>query len=148
MLCDYSVIIVDEAHERTIHTDVLLGLLKAVQRRRKDMLAKENAISEVNGSNQYQKQGVSDFKLIVMSATLDAKGFSDYFGNAKAVYIQGRQHPVDILYTYQPEPDYIDAVLITVFQVRQLGTKSKYILTLFYGVSRLNFARTDTLGRG
>jgi ATP-dependent RNA helicase DHX8/PRP22 len=52
-----------------------------------------------------------------MSASLDAKCFSDYFGGAKAVHIQGRQYPVDILYTYQPEPDYLDATLATIFQV-------------------------------
>jgi ATP-dependent RNA helicase DHX8/PRP22 len=52
-----------------------------------------------------------------MSASLDAKCFSDYFGGAKAVHIQGRQYPVDILYTYQPESDYLDATLVTIFQV-------------------------------
>lgn len=52
-----------------------------------------------------------------MSASLDAKCFSDYFGGAKAVHIQGRQYPVDTLYTYQPESDYLDATLVTIFQV-------------------------------
>jgi ATP-dependent RNA helicase DHX8/PRP22 len=52
-----------------------------------------------------------------MSASLDAKCFSDYFGGAKAVHIQGRQYPVDILYTYQPESDYMDATFVTIFQV-------------------------------
>ncbi|KAG1334416.1 putative pre-mRNA-splicing factor ATP-dependent RNA helicase DEAH10-like [Cocos nucifera] len=59
----------------------------------------------------------TSLKLIIMSASLDAGGFSEYFGGAKAVHIQGRQHPVDMLYPYQPEPDYIDATLITIFQV-------------------------------
>ncbi|CAI0390746.1 unnamed protein product [Linum tenue] len=92
-LSRYSVVIVDEAHERTVHTDVLLGLLKNVQKARLKS------------------------KLIIMSASLDARVFSEYFGGARAVHIQGRQHPVDILYTLYPEKDYVDAALVTIFQI-------------------------------
>ncbi|WCJ29615.1 ATP-dependent RNA helicase putative [Euphorbia peplus] len=52
-----------------------------------------------------------------MSASLDARVFSDYFGGAKAVHVEGRQHQVDILYTLYGEPDYLDAALITIFQI-------------------------------
>ncbi|XP_030956935.1 pre-mRNA-splicing factor ATP-dependent RNA helicase DEAH10-like isoform X2 [Quercus lobata] len=52
-----------------------------------------------------------------MSASLDARGFSEYFGGAKAVHIQGQQFPVDIFYTHYAEPDYLDAALITIFQI-------------------------------
>ncbi|KAG0469554.1 hypothetical protein HPP92_016254 [Vanilla planifolia] len=48
---------------------------------------------------------------------LDAKVFLSSLVVQKAVHVQGRQHPVDILYTYNPEPDYIDATLITIFQI-------------------------------
>ena len=92
-LLAYSVIMLDEAHERTINTDVLFGLLKkAVQRR-------------------------PDLKLIVTSATLDAVKFSSYFHEAPIFTIPGLAYPVETLYTKNPEPDYLDAALISVLQI-------------------------------
>lgn len=83
----------DEAHERTIHTDVLFGLLKQAVLKR------------------------AELKLIVTSATLDAVKFSQYFFKAPIFTIPGRTFPVEVLYTKEPETDYLDASLITVMQI-------------------------------
>ncbi|VDO70559.1 unnamed protein product [Heligmosomoides polygyrus] len=92
-LSAYSLIMLDEAHERTINTDVLFGLLKAASKKRKDL------------------------KLIITSATLDAVKFSEYFYEAPIFTIPGRTFPVEILYTREPETDYLDAAHITVMQI-------------------------------
>ncbi|KAI1817616.1 P-loop containing nucleoside triphosphate hydrolase protein [Poronia punctata] len=89
----YSCIILDEAHERTLATDILMALLKGVTRRR------------------------ADLKLIVMSATLDAEKFQKYFFEAPLLVVPGRTHPVEIFYTPEPEKDYVEGAIRTVLQI-------------------------------
>ncbi|WOG85065.1 hypothetical protein DCAR_0104252 [Daucus carota subsp. sativus] len=99
-LSSYSVVMVDEAHERTLSTDILFGLVKDIARSRPDL------------------------KLLISSATLDAKKFSDYFDCAPIFNIPGRRFPVEINYTRAPEADYLDAAIVTALQIhvtRPLG---------------------------
>ncbi|GAY64794.1 pre-mRNA-splicing factor ATP-dependent RNA helicase DEAH1 [Citrus sinensis] len=89
----YSVLIVDEAQERTLSTDNLFGLLKDLINYRPDL------------------------KLLISSATLDAEKFSDYFGSAPIFKIPGRRYPVELFYTKAPEVDYIEAAIVTALQI-------------------------------
>ncbi|TPX11418.1 uncharacterized protein E0L32_007837 [Thyridium curvatum] len=80
----YSCVIMDEAHERALNTDVLMGLFKKILQRRRDL------------------------KLIVTSATMNSKRFSDFFGGAPEFIIPGRTFPVDVMFHRSPVEDYVD----------------------------------------
>ncbi|XP_038640239.1 ATP-dependent RNA helicase DHX33 isoform X1 [Scyliorhinus canicula] len=114
LLRRYTVVILDEAHERTVHTDVLFGIVKAAQRKRKEL-------------------NTLPLKVIVMSATMDVDLFSRYFNGAPVLYLEGRQHSIQIFYTKKSQSDYLHASLVSVFQIHQEAPPSHSILVFLTG---------------
>lgn len=92
-LDQYSCIIMDEAHERALNTDVLMGLIKKVLTRRRDL------------------------KLIVTSATMNSDRFARFYGGAPEFFIPGRTFPVDIQYSKSPCEDYVDSAVRQVLAI-------------------------------
>ncbi|CAM9421792.1 unnamed protein product [Chrysoparadoxa australica] len=106
VLSKYSVIVLDEAHERTLATDVLMGLLKTILVKRPDL------------------------KVVVMSATLDAEKFQAYFEGAPLLKVPGRMFKVDLFYTPEPERDYVEAAVRTVVQIHRCEAPGDILLFL------------------
>ncbi|XP_013145649.1 PREDICTED: probable ATP-dependent RNA helicase DHX35 isoform X2 [Papilio polytes] len=106
LLMQYTCIVLDEVHERTQMTDVLMGLLKKIAKKRKNL------------------------KLVISSATMDAEFLRDFFNltNKKEVdrkstsvimSMQGRTHPIDVFYVEEPVADYVKATVDTVIKIHE-----------------------------
>jgi len=105
-LKSYSVIMIDEAHERTLHTDIILALIKDIGKYRKDL------------------------KILISSATMDAQMFSEYFNNCPIFKIPGRTFEVETMYSKAPEADYIEASVNTVLQIHMTYPKGDILVFL------------------
>ncbi|KAK4458748.1 P-loop containing nucleoside triphosphate hydrolase protein [Cladorrhinum samala] len=121
LLSRYSVIMVDEAHERSISSDILLGLLKKIRKKRPDL------------------------RIIISSATLQAEAFRNFFAEidegassksnaslhvASIINLEGRTYPIDILYLESPAEDYLEKAISTVFDIHTHEPKGDILVFL------------------
>eukprot|EP00112_Aurelia_sp_Birch-Aquarium-sp1_P003315 Seg1370.10_Seg1370.9 transcript_id=Seg1370.10_Seg1370.9/GoldUCD/mRNA.D3Y31 product="putative ATP-dependent RNA helicase DHX35" protein_id=Seg1370.10_Seg1370.9/GoldUCD/D3Y31 len=105
LLSKYSLVMMDEAHERTLHTDIIAGLLKKILKKRQDL------------------------RLIVSSATLNAEEFHNFYNmnntndtsqdTSVIMSVEGRMYPVDICYIQSPVPNYLKSTVETVMSIHK-----------------------------
>lgn len=98
-LNQYSCLIIDEAHERSLNNDFILGYLKQLLPRRRDL------------------------KLIITSATIDVERFSKHFNNAPIIEVSGRTYPVEVRYrpVVEDDQDQLQGILNAVDELQAEG---------------------------
>ncbi|ETN40477.1 uncharacterized protein HMPREF1541_04754 [Cyphellophora europaea CBS 101466] len=132
LLSRYSVIMVDEAHERSLSSDILLGLLKKIKKRRPEL------------------------RVIISSATLDAERVAAFFqdndddadstdnnatiSQCRIISIEGRTHPVDIMYSNVAAENYVDTAVETAFHIHSQEPLSGDILMFLTGREEIHDA--------
>ncbi|WP_437935344.1 ATP-dependent RNA helicase HrpA [Sorangium sp. So ce341] len=107
-LSDYDTLIIDEAHERSLNIDFLLGYLKRLLPRRPDL------------------------RVIISSATLETGRFAAYFDGAPVIEVSGRTYPVEVIHRppESDEPEIADAVASTVEEITEIDPRGDILVFL------------------
>ena len=111
-LNQYSCLIIDEAHERSLNNDFILGYLKQLLPRRRDL------------------------KLIITSATIDVERFSKHFNNAPIIEVSGRTYPVEVRYRPVAEEDDQDQLQGILNAVDELQAEGRGDILIFMNGER------------
>jgi ATP-dependent RNA helicase DHR2 len=116
-MSQYSAIVVDEVHERSVNVDLILGFLK-------------NLVADMESGGSKRKDPL---KVVIMSATADVDSLVEFFGNnpnssppttqakderqISTCFVEGRQYPVKTVYLPEPAQDWVEAALKIIFQI-------------------------------
>jgi len=129
-LSHYDTLIIDEAHERSLNIDFLLGYLKTLLAKRPDL------------------------KLIITSATIDTQRFSEHFNKAPVIHVEGRTWPVSIRYRPIEEKGLIESITQTVDEITSTDTQGDILIFLsgereirdaHQALARRNYKHTEVL---